>query len=141
MTLHQITNMEADNVIKFRCLSCFCCDVLFPKGYCECLDAKNHLLVQNKESEKENNDNRNKANRVIKRPRNISEISGMTDSEQEQEENMTKIRKISRTGDKTKNIIRCKIYTRKSCILWPSFWEWSTEAKKNGQIRYITFIT
>lgn len=54
MALHQIVNTETANVIKFRCLSCFCGDKLSPKGYSGCLDLKDHLLVQHKESEKEN---------------------------------------------------------------------------------------
>ncbi|CAH0401921.1 unnamed protein product [Chilo suppressalis] len=99
MALHQIANTEAANVIKYRCLSCFCDDMLSFKGYCECLDVKTHLLVQNKDVEKENEnknnpDQKNKAKRVIKRTKKMTDLSEMSDSEEEQKEYRNKKKKI-----------------------------------------------
>lgn len=41
---------DKTNVLRFRCLSCFCD---FPqRGYCECFDVKNHCLVKTKGNKK-----------------------------------------------------------------------------------------
>lgn len=125
MILHQIANTEIADVIKFRCLSCFCSDVLFPKGHCECLDVKNHQLIPNKESEKDsdtiNNRDRNKAKENDKK-RKISELSEISDSEQEEKENRNETEKIGRTGNDTKkkvtllSEVRYKPENRAFCI-------------------------
>lgn len=55
MTLHQICNdvtSNKTNVIRFRCLSCFC-DAP-QRGYCECFDVKNHCLVKTFTKENKN---------------------------------------------------------------------------------------
>ncbi|CAH2982329.1 unnamed protein product [Chilo suppressalis] len=43
MNLHQISNSETNNEIRFRSLSCFCGD---SRGYCECFDVRKHRLVK-----------------------------------------------------------------------------------------------
>lgn len=44
MNLHQIVKTESVNTIKYRCLSCFCCDMISFKGSCNCLNIKSHTL-------------------------------------------------------------------------------------------------
>lgn len=51
MLLHQITNMESANTIRFRCLSCFCNKSISYRGYCDCLEPKEHqLLIESKKN-------------------------------------------------------------------------------------------